>query len=401
MSTLISRLYGFVTDKANGVKITASKVDGELDQDIVALNRKVLCSGSAPSAPIAGQTWVDTTNKLLKMYRNNEWVIQGIVHVGTSAPTTPQTGDLWFDTTAKLLSSYNGSGWVSTLSTATNFRSQLYLIQSTTTALIVAPGALEINGAIVSKTANVTLTLTTDADWAGGASQQATNTTGYVVIDASGNIKLSTTAPTHANYALSINAANNTKRYATISATVYRYLGWFRMNGTGSGQLDAYGVSNLADGAIKNVVEFETGAVATGTTVIPADDTIPQNTEGDQYMSLNFVPTNINNKLKIDVVFQGASSNNSTTFVVGLFQDSTANALAIAADSSIPTSSVPFMINFSHYMKAGTISLTTFKVRAGNSGAGTTTFNGAAGSRQYGGVMASSIRIEEIESQLA
>lgn len=111
MSTLLSRLYNFVLDKANQVKITASRVDGELDQLITAVNRKVLCSASAPSSPIAGQTWIDTTNKFLKMYRNNEWVIISVVHVGTSAPSTVQEGDLWYDTTNNMLKTYDGSSW--------------------------------------------------------------------------------------------------------------------------------------------------------------------------------------------------------------------------------------------------------------------------------------------------
>lgn len=100
MSTTISRLYNWVTDKTNSVKITASKMDAENDQIITALNRKVVCSGSAPGSPIAGQTWVDTTNKLIKIYRNNEWVIIGIVHVSGTAPSTMQTGDIWIDTSA-------------------------------------------------------------------------------------------------------------------------------------------------------------------------------------------------------------------------------------------------------------------------------------------------------------
>ena len=73
MSTLISRLYNWVTDKTNVVKITASRQDAELDQMIIALNRKELCAASAPDSPIAGQTWVDTTNKLRKCYLDNEW----------------------------------------------------------------------------------------------------------------------------------------------------------------------------------------------------------------------------------------------------------------------------------------------------------------------------------------
>lgn len=397
MSTTISRLYNWVTDKANAVKITASRQDAELDQIIVALNRKVLCAGSAPSSPIAGQTWVDTTNKLLKLYRNNEWVIQGIVHVGTSAPATVQEGDLWYDTTNNLLKSYDGASWTSTTSIVTGYRNEMNVMQASTATITVGPGSIEVNGALVSKTENTTLTLSTAGHYASGSSQRATSTLGYVVIDASGNIKLTTTAPTHADYALSITAANNTKRYATISGTVYRYLGWFYMNATGSGELDTYGVSNILDMGVRNAVCFQTGAMATGSTAVPLDDTIPQSGEGDQFMSQVFRPTNVNNKIRIKVVVQGSASAQNE-FAIALFQDATASALvaghgAVAAPGVMGSGSLEFE------MKAGTIVLTTFKVRCG-SGGGTFTFNGLSGARLYGGVYASSISVEEIGSQL-
>lgn len=111
MANLLSRLYNFVTDKTNQVKITASRVDGELDQLVAACNRKVLCSASAPGSPIAGQTWVDTTNKLLKVYRSNEWVTIGVVHIAASVMASPQEGDLWYDTANNLLKTYNGATW--------------------------------------------------------------------------------------------------------------------------------------------------------------------------------------------------------------------------------------------------------------------------------------------------
>jgi hypothetical protein len=47
-------------------------------------------------------------------------------------------------------------------------------------------------------------------------------------------------------------------------------------------------------------------------------------------------------------------------------------------------------------MTSGTTSATTFKVRAGANAAGTTTFNGTAGARLFGGVMASSMVIREV-----
>lgn len=111
MSTLYSRYFSALGDYQNGDPIDDRDIDGDLDGITTAINRKVLCSGSAPTSPIAGQTWVDTTNKLLKIYRNNEWVSISSIHVHTSAMTTPQEGDLWYDTTNNLLKAYTGSAW--------------------------------------------------------------------------------------------------------------------------------------------------------------------------------------------------------------------------------------------------------------------------------------------------
>ncbi len=148
-------------------------------------------------------------------------------------------------------------------------------------------------------------------------------------------------------------------------------------------------------GVVVQVKNTQTGAVATGTTVIPVDDTIPQNTEGDEYMTLAITPTSATNTLKIEVRLF-ASSANATNWMTGaLFQDSTADAIAVgAAFNTTATSFNPVIIT--HYMVAGTTSATTFKVRAGANGAGTTTFNGQSTARRFGGRLASSITISEI-----
>lgn len=151
-------------------------------------------------------------------------------------------------------------------------------------------------------------------------------------------------------------------------------------------------------GAVLQVVNFQTGAVATGTTIIPIDDTIPQNTEGNEYMALAITPTNASSKLLIEVT--GLFSNSAAggnNLVVALFQDSTATALATIWQWQL-TATSGLVINFKHYMTAGTTSSTTFKVRAGGAAAGTTTFNGAAGARYLGGAVASSITITELAS---
>lgn len=151
------------------------------------------------------------------------------------------------------------------------------------------------------------------------------------------------------------------------------------------------------NGRIVQVVNTQTGAVNTGSTTIPFDDTIPQNTEGDEYMTLAITPTNSSNKLRIEVE-AFATSSVGAWIATALFQDTTANALACNSnlDSNVATGGG--LQRLTHYMTAGTTSSTTFKVRIGGSAVGTTTFNGQSGGRKYGGVLASSITITEISA---
>lgn len=153
------------------------------------------------------------------------------------------------------------------------------------------------------------------------------------------------------------------------------------------------GDGTWATGKMVQMVSTTTGTSATGTTTIPLDNTIPQNTEGDQYMTLAITPVNTNNKLVITATFV-VSSSAINNIIGALFQDTTANALAaIAITQATATGPVTGVIK--HVMTAGTTSSTTFKVRLGGSNVGTTTFNGSGGTQIFGGVCASSIVIEE------
>lgn len=155
--------------------------------------------------------------------------------------------------------------------------------------------------------------------------------------------------------------------------------------------------SNALAGSIVQVVNVQSGAVASGSTVMPYDDSIPQNTEGDEYMTLAITPTSATNKLLIDVRVLGGLSANDIA-VSGLFQDSTAGALAAGWSAyQVNGADRNVTINFTHFMTSGTTSATTFKVRAGAGTSGTFTFNGGSGSRKLGGVAASSITIREIK----
>jgi hypothetical protein len=194
----------------------------------------------------------------------------------------------------------------------------------------------------------------------------------------------------------------------TLDAAATRLRVECRVEGAGNAIFDAvkleegevetaFNSNPVESGRIVQVKHTQDGEVATGTTKIPLDDTIPQNTEGDEYMSLSITPTDANNKLLIDVTISLSSSLNDTHILVGaLFQDSTADALAVGCEFKESGTNRISTISFKHEMTAGTTSTTTFKVRGGCTKTGTTTFNGQNGNRRFGGVMASTITITEI-----
>lgn len=198
--------------------------------------------------------------------------------------------------------------------------------------------------------------------------------------------------PTGANITT---AAGDTAVMVSEGSGNWRCTSYQRKDGTAlSATTFTPSTSNALSGSIIQVVNTVVVTSTTGTTTIPNDDTIPQNTEGDQYMSLAITPSNSSNKLRIDVVFCGESSAGDA-FGTCLFQDTTAGALAASYNDTF--ANVAFVNTFTHYMSAGTTSATTFKVRAGGA-SGTTTFNGSSSARKYGGVLTSSITISEVKA---
>jgi len=147
-------------------------------------------------------------------------------------------------------------------------------------------------------------------------------------------------------------------------------------------------------GTVVQVVNVQSGAVASGTTIMPNDDSIPQNDEGDEYMTLAITPKSATNKLLITV--NAIGSNDQNNIVTGaLFQDTTAGALCAGFFGGYSTSKILFTMQY--YMVAGTTSATTFKFRAGPAAAATFTFNGSGGNRLLGTAPKSSITIMEIQ----
>ncbi len=150
-------------------------------------------------------------------------------------------------------------------------------------------------------------------------------------------------------------------------------------------------------GTIVQVVNTNFTAVSSGTTTIPHDDTIPQNGEGVEFMTQAITPKSTSNTLILSVTLMCAYSV-ASFLTVALFQDSTANALA-AVDEYIGDNTGTTTLHLQHSLTAGTVSSTTFKIRAGGGSAGTIAFNGAgAGQRLFGAITKSNITIYEVKA---
>ena len=151
-------------------------------------------------------------------------------------------------------------------------------------------------------------------------------------------------------------------------------------------------------GKVLQMVYVFTGAYATGSTTMPFDDTIPQNTEGNEVMTLAITPTSASSKLLINVDVCG-SSDVQGNWTAALFRDSTADALtATQVKASNVTADQNDHCHLSWIADSSSTSATTFKVRCGQNNAGAWYFNGENGSRLFGGVANSGITIMEIST---
>lgn len=159
-------------------------------------------------------------------------------------------------------------------------------------------------------------------------------------------------------------------------------------------RLQLYGAGVPLPGSIIQSARTDDGAVHTGTTTIPGDDTIPQSGEGDQYLTQAITPTSATSLLKVS--YSMTLTNSAAAIQASaIFRDSGADALA-ATETQIATNARPVQLNGSASQFAGSSSATTFKVRSGGTSAGATTVNGAAAARVFGGVMNSFIEASEI-----
>jgi hypothetical protein len=158
---------------------------------------------------------------------------------------------------------------------------------------------------------------------------------------------------------------------------------------------DAAGGGRIEGQTIQEVTTQD-NSTAIGNTDFVEDDTIPQITEGHEFLTATITPTNASNKLIIEVLLQYSMATSRRT-IIALFQDSTANALATRAKEAIGND-VLGAISLTYEMTAGTTSATTFRIRGGgNTGSINMHMNSISTGRLFGGVLYSTLKVTEVQ----
>lgn len=148
--------------------------------------------------------------------------------------------------------------------------------------------------------------------------------------------------------------------------------------GTAAGTAGATGTASDAghahppmSGSVIQVGYAGLTTYTTSTTVMPEDGTIPQNTEGEEELTIAFTPKLATSTLRIRVR-GSAIVLGSYRCCAALFVDSTADALAAHVGTNAP-------IDIEYYVSAASTSARTYKLRIGPSSAGTIAINGNFG----------------------
>lgn len=137
-----------------------------------------------------------------------------------------------------------------------------------------------------------------------------------------------------------------------------------------------------------------TSSAQTLSVSIPGDNTIPQNTEGTEVLTLAITPFYSTSTLEI--IFTGVvtrDTNGATFLTIALFQDSTADALA--ANACYLSTNESNTAELRYKMTAGNTNSTTFKIRIGPNANSAYLNADNAGNRLMGGVSATRLTINE------
>ena len=166
------------------------------------------------------------------------------------------------------------------------------------------------------------------------------------------------------------------------------------LTSNGAGALPTFQAST-GGGIVVQRVSTQTGAVQSGSGFYTINDSIPQITDGNLFLTLAITPQSAANILVVNVT--ACLENPGSSFVMGgIFNNLSSDCLSIATIFGAAGIQNDFWLQ--HEMTAGTTSPITFYFRAGGNVSSLTTLNGTGGSRTFGGVNCTIMQITEYTS---
>lgn len=217
----------------------------------------------------------------------------------------------------------------------------------------------------------------TFADLDTGSEQANTRYYVYAIADANA---------TTVTFKISTNAS------APTGVTTFKRIGHFYNDG--SSNIAQKSVSSEVAWKLAQIIEKKyTDAITVSSNSIPVDDSIPQNTEGTLVMTVEMTPKKSTNVLIIEYGYW-TSTTPMAGIVAAIFKDSDAGAVAAWHEIQAASHSYGSYKQSFYYGPAGGVNEISFKLRLGSPGF---TINGAGGSRNFGGVGYSFMRVKEYE----
>lgn len=133
--------------------------------------------------------------------------------------------------------------------------------------------------------------------------------------------------------------------------------------------------------------------VSTGLT-IPDDDTIPQNTEGAQYLTVSYTPKDAASLLEVEAVLPFVNSPGGVAVTIALFRDAAADAIAAASFDGALDKRSGLVVRA--VVSAVAATATTFKLRFG-AASGTARIGNIAGTGRFGAACITTLTVREIK----
>lgn len=130
------------------------------------------------------------------------------------------------------------------------------------------------------------------------------------------------------------------------------------------------------------------------TTVLPADDTIPQNTEGTEIFTITMTPRFANSKIVVTI--SGLLNETTGAIIsVALFKDSDADAIRAGAVYDVAAGTANAGLHITFVVDATDVAERTYRVRIGPS-AGTLNWLGNGTGFDFGDTTQGVMKVEEI-----